>query len=440
VVGLGRIGLPAAVNFASAGFRVSGFDVDIKKIRQLRKGHCDFHEPRLQTSLTRLQKAKRLSFSLDLEKSVRESDLATICVPTPISSGRIDLTYLLAAIDNCSKALRRGQLIVVESTVAPGICRKLVVRIERTTNLVFGRDFFFAYAPERVTPGNAIHEMKSMARIVASDDPRSLDFARRIYNRCTASVLASNFTDAELAKLAENSFRYVNIAYANELALVCEKVGADVSNVARLANSHPRVRILTAGAGVGGPCLPKDTQFLASLLKHPREHGSILWSARSVNEYMPQHIIKQAKQALKTRFKSKSTVTILGLAYKPNVDDARGSTAVEIARKLLEAGFAVKYYDPYVKVKGVGQRHTDIYSACRSADLIVIAVAHDEIVRADLERIGDAAKPGGWLFDIPRVFNESSASHAGLQYRTIGARQVKSESTEINQAPQCLRS
>jgi len=263
-----------------------------------------------------------------------------IDVPTPVRDGVADLSYVVDVLGRVSRRLRRGMLMVIESTVPPGTTAGVACRVlEEGSGMRVEDDFFLAHAPEHIAPGRAIEELLNILRVVGGVGPRSTEAAAALYGRINPNILKTDATTAEPVKLAENAFRDLNIAFANLLAIIAEAIGVDVYEAIRLENTHPRVKILQPGAGVGGPCLTKDSYMLASLL--PDFWGTeLIGLARRISDYMPHHLVEIAEEAASMEcFSLKgSKILVLGAAYKDGVDDTRESPARVVVRELMNRG------------------------------------------------------------------------------------------------------
>ncbi|HEY0132974.1 MAG TPA: UDP-N-acetyl-D-mannosamine dehydrogenase [Nannocystis sp.] len=371
VLGLGYVGLPTAAVLATNGRRVAGVDLRRDVLDTINAGRIHIVEPELDALVRAAVTAGRL-------RAVSEPVAARnflICVPTPITPDhQPDLRHVEAAAHAIVPALRPGCLVVLESTVPPGTLRELVAPIITRGGLVPGRDVFLAHAPERVLPGNVIREVVENERIVGgltdACTARCAEFyegfARGQVHRCSAEV-------AELTKLSENAFRDVNIAFANELANVCGRLGLDVWEVIRLANRHPRVQILRPGPGVGGHCIAVDPWFIAAAapLDTP-----LIRAARHVNDDRPQRVLDQVHQ-LASRLR-RPKIACLGLAYKPDIDDLRESPALHIAQALAASGEVdLMLVEPHLHRSPIdGVPLVALEQALASADIVVILVAH----------------------------------------------------------------
>jgi len=420
VVGLGYVGLPAAVVFASRGFSVVGVDVDVRKVEAVNSGRCYLREPGLDGLLRDAVSRGFLRATTNAVRAVKESDAVVIAVPTPVRGGVADLSYLKQALLAVRKGLHRGLLVVIESTIPPGTTVGFAKPLLEESGLRVEEDFYLAHVPERIAPGRAIHELLYEPRVVGGVGPRSTEKALELYGRVNSKLYPTDATTAEFVKLAENTYRDLNIAFANLLALMAEKLGIDVYEAIRLANTHPRVNIHMPGAGVGGPCLTKDPYMLASLY---REFWGtqLIELARKINEYMPRHTVEIVERALGDVGLGvrDAKIAVLGAAYKGGVDDTRESPAKYIVRELLEKDARVVVYDPYTNESFGAERANSLEEAVRDADVVVIVTDHPEFRSLGLESIAKLVKHR-IVVDGRRVVEPHQAARYGFKYYGIG--------------------
>jgi UDP-N-acetyl-D-mannosaminuronic acid dehydrogenase len=420
VIGLGYVGLPVAVVFASKGFTVIGIDVDVDKVKDVNSGRCYIHEPSLAELLRDAVSKGVIRATTDGVEAVRMSDAVIITVPTPVRDGTVDLSYLRSALEDVKRGLHKRLLVVIESTIPPGTTIGFAKPLLEESGLKVEEEFYLAHVPERITPGRAIEELLKAPRIVGGVGPRSTEKAVELYSNINLRLLSTDATTAEFVKLAENTFRDLNIAYANLLALIAENIGVDVYEVIRLANTHPRVNIHMPGTGVGGPCLTKDPYMLASLL--PDFWGSeLIKTARRINEYMPMHTVKVVEKALADAGQALTgaRIAILGSAYKGGVDDTRESPAKYIVKELLSKGTKVIVYDPYTSESFGAERAQVIEDAVRDADVILIVTDHPEFKKLDLNTLSSLVKRKV-IVDGRRVVEPYQAATCGFRYYGVG--------------------
>lgn len=380
VVGMGYIGLPTSTLFASAGFRVKGFDIDEKAIARLREGRITIVEPHLQDLFSLVLRKRALEPTAELE----HSDLFIICVPTPFSvkedgSKVADLSYVEKAARMIGPFLKERNIVVLESTVSPGTTSDLLAPVlEETSGLMCGRDFFVAHCPERVLPGNMLAELRKNDRIIGAGDETTGRILKDIYGRIVTEgqIFVTDEKTAELCKLVENTYRDVNIAFANELSMICQDMNIDIWELISLANRHPRVNIMRPGPGVGGHCLAVDPWFIVE--RCPKTAG-LIRMARETNEAKPDWVIAQVEREVARNFPEGKPIKVgvLGLAYKPDIDDLRESPALHIAQRLHEKGYYVLGCEPNVEaVEHAGIPLVPLAEIVEEADFLVYAVAH----------------------------------------------------------------
>ena len=378
IMGLGYIGLPTAITFTLAGFTVCGFDVNAKVVDSLSQGRLHIVEPGLQEALEEALVSGRLSFSAE----VPVCDAYIITVQTPHrqdeSGKRVsDVSFVRSAASMIAPVLREGALVVLESTVPPMTTRMVEEILEQGSGL--SRDAFFtAHCPERVIPGKILEELKNNDRIIGARRPEAAGMARDIYARVVdrGTIRLSDDITAEMCKLTENTFRDINIAYANELSVVCDKLGIDVYKLIELANCHPRVNIHTPGVGVGGHCIAVDPWFIHEKFE---EETPLIYTARTVNDHKPVWVADKVASLAPADAK----VCVLGLAYKPDIDDLRESPSVELCGLLRDRGFRITACEPNVsdaEVKGVP--NLSLEEAVRSSDFLVVTLQHTPFKQA----------------------------------------------------------
>lgn len=367
VLGLGYIGLPTSAMFASHGHKVYGVDLNPQVISALLKGEVIIEEPYLDI----LVQAAVTSSNLEASDTPREADVFIIAVPTPITTGKhADMSYVEASTRSIVPFLRPGNIVILESTSPAGTTDDLVVPILEESGLKAGEDFLAGHSPERVLPGQILMELVNNNRIIGGINQASSIAIRDLYSTFVrGEMYLTDARTAEMTKMMENTFRDVNIALANELAIICEKSGINAWEVIELANKHPRVNIHQPGPGVGGHCLAVDPWFIVE--KAPTE-ARIIRTAREINDGMPAHVMNNIRKLLPKG----GTVAVLGVTYKPNVDDIRESPIIELLHLLREsAGYAVRVHDPFVKLDA--DYYSMVETAVQGADLVLIAVNHD---------------------------------------------------------------
>jgi len=372
VMGLGYIGLPTSALIASKGIYVHGVDVNKKIVNTINKGHVHIVEPDLEGLVYKVVK----DGFLKADTKPTEADVFIIAVPTPFKENHLpDISYVESAIKMILPYLSPSNLVIIESTCPIGTTEKMYeLLIQERPELK--RKIFMAYCPERVLPGKILYELEHNDRVIGGISPESTKKAKEFYALFVKGELfETDAKTAEMCKLVENAYRDVNIAFANELSLICDKAGINVWELIKLANRHPRVNILQPGVGVGGHCIAVDPWFL--ITQYPEE-SKLMKAAREVNLYKTEWVINKIKEKAK-EFKEKSgkkpKIACLGLTYKPDIDDLRESPSLYIVKKLLEEGLDILPVEPNVK-KIEGLKLYNLEIALQESDIIVFLVAH----------------------------------------------------------------
>jgi UDP-N-acetyl-D-glucosamine dehydrogenase len=402
IVGLGYVGLPLAHAIHKAGFRVLGFDVDQRKIDAL--GANRPYIKHLEHMFEALHRSDRFMPTSDAQR-LGEADAVLLCVPTPLTRNQIpDLTYVLDSTRLVARTLRGGQLIILESTTYPGTTRgdmlPILEQAGRERSLVAGRDFFLAYSPEREDPGSPGRSASDIPKVVGGVDDVSTDLAAALYQHVAPKVhRVSSAEVAETSKLLENIFRAVNIALVNELKTVLTEMGIDIWEVIAASATKPFGYMpFYPGPGLGGHCIPIDPFYLTWKAREFGRHTRFIELAGEINRHMPEYVVEQLAHALNDDGKPMkgAKVLIIGIAYKPNVDDIRESPAAEIIELLGRQGASVSYHDPHCPVFPKMRHYSiDLASvpltaeACKAADAVFIVTNHDTV---DYELIGRSAK------------------------------------------------
>lgn len=371
VLGLGYIGLPTASTFATHGLQVVGVDVNRQVVDRLKDGELHIYEPGLRT----LVQAALRSGNLVIEPEPQPADAFIIAVPTPFKEDKCaDMHFVISASESIVPHLHRGALVVLESTSPPRTTVDIVRPILEKSGLKAGEDFYLAYSPERVLPGQILRELIENARVIGGIDRASSEAGRDLYATFVrGEIILTDATTAEMVKLMENTYRDVNIAIANEFSRLADRFGVDVWEAIALANRHPRVRILNPGPGVGGHCISVDPWFLVEAAP---DISPLIRTARAVNDAQPAAVVELVRRAAGGL--QACRIAALGLAYKPDVDDLRESPAVEICRLLAEEGAAVTAYEPYkpdFQASGF-QTASILAAALEEADVLLLLVGH----------------------------------------------------------------
>jgi UDP-N-acetyl-D-glucosamine dehydrogenase len=395
IIGLGYVGLPLAVELARAGYRVLGFDVLERVVTGLNSGRSHVKDVS-DAALAEIIGAGRFEATTDGSR-LRQADAISICVPTPLSKFKDpDVSFIVAATDTVKQVLRPGQAIILESTTYPGTTREIMLPALESTGLKVGVDFFLAFSPERVDPGNPVWQTHNTPKVVGGITPDCLRVVCALYQPAIETLVPVSTTEAaELVKLLENTFRSVNIGLANEMAIVCDKLGVDVWEVIDAAATKPfGFMKFTPGPGLGGHCIPIDPHYLAWKMRGLNYKTRFIDLAGEVNTEMPEYWVRRVGTALNGAGKAVrgSTVLVLGVAYKRDIDDLRESPALDIIKLLEQQGARVTYHDPYVaRFEEDGHRYESVpltAATLAAADCVIIVTDH-QVVDYDLvERHG----------------------------------------------------
>lgn len=379
VVGLGYIGLPTALMMASHGIDVVGVDYSKKVISELNFGQLTFEEEGLEEVF---QDALRAG--IEFTGEYPKVDLYIVAVPTPYDKDtkKIDPSFVVNAVNSVLDACDLGAIIVIESTISPGTVDRFVRPAIEARGLEIGKDVHLAHAPERIIPGNMISELINNNRTIGADSGEIAQIVKKVYQSfCKGSIAITDIRTAEMTKVVENTFRDINIAYANELAKICRLAGMDVHEVIRIANCHPRVNILSPGPGVGGHCISVDPWFLVG--DYP-ELANLIRQARTINDSMPEFVMNRTYEIMhENGIDDVSRVGFYGLTYKENVDDVRESPTLQLLesmeRHLCAQDGGIKVYDPYIAEDIVANQMHDLRAFLDAVDMVVVMVGHDEI-------------------------------------------------------------
>ncbi len=383
VIGLGYVGLPLAVEFANAGFKVLGFDISPEKVESVNKGTSYIDDIPSQI-LKPLVESGKLQATTDFDR-ISEVDAISICVPTPLRKTKDpDISYILSATKEIAKRLRRGHIVILESTTYPGTTEEIVKPELEKNGLRAGKDFFLAFSPERVDPGNRKYTTKNTPKVVGGVTPDCLELVSTLYNQVIDSIVpVSSPKAAEMTKILENTFRAINIGLANETAIICEKLGIDVWEVIEAAATKPfGFMPFYPGPGLGGHCIPIDPHYLSWKLKSYNYNARFIQLADEINTSMPIYVVEKVSQALNDAGKpiNGSKILVLGVAYKPDISDTRESPSLDIISLLMERKGIVFYNDPYIqKINEAGLNMTSVpLNNLEEYDVIVIVTNHSK--------------------------------------------------------------
>jgi len=386
IVGLGYVGLPLAVELTRAGYRVLGFDVNQAVVDLVNAGRSHIQDVPA-AAVARAVTEGKFSATTDLTR-LTEPDAIAICVPTPLSKTKDpDVSYVLSATESVKRALRRGQLVILESTTYPGTTRELMLPALQSTGLTVGQDFFLAFSPERVDPGNPRWNTRNTPKVVGGITETCRSVTMALYQPAIETLVPVTSTEAaELVKILENTFRSVNIGLVNEMAIVCDKLGVDVWEVIDAAATKPfGFMKFTPGPGVGGHCIPLDPHYLAWKMRTLNYRTRFIELAGEINAEMPEYWVAQVVAQLNEQGKAArgSTVLVVGVAYKKDIDDIRESPAIDIIRLLQQRGAMVVYHDPFVphlKEDTVDLRSVPLTPAqLGAADCAIIVTDHSAV-------------------------------------------------------------
>ncbi|MEW1778303.1 nucleotide sugar dehydrogenase [Streptomyces sp. NPDC086777] len=405
VIGLGYVGLPLAREASLVGLRVAGLDLDPRVVEGLNAGHSHVDDVS-DEDVARMRAAGFTAYTDD--KCLARAQTVVICVPTPLSEdGGPDLSAVTSAVRAVAGRLRRGRLVVLESTTYPGTTEEIVRPLLEESGLRAGEDFALAFSPERIDPGNTTHGLRQTPKVVGGCTPACAAKAAAFYGKLVDTVVQAKGTrEAEMAKLLENTYRHVNIALVNELAILCRELRVDVWDAIRCAGTKPfGFQPFRPSAGVGGHCIPIDPNYLSYKVRSIGYEFRFVELAREINAHMPEYVVRRAQDLLnhEGRALHGSRVLLLGVTYKPDVADQREAPAVPVARLLREREAEIAFHDPFVPawfVDGVAvPRVTDVMAAVRSHDLTILLQDHSAY---DLPVLGDEAR---LLFDTRgRIF------------------------------------
>lgn len=418
VIGLGYVGLPLAVLAKKKGYEVTGIDIDLQKVEELKRGKIAFLDDHLSSEFSKYGLAAVTSdFS-----AVRNADHIIICVPTPVHENKMpDLDPVRSAARSIAPHLRVGHSVVLESTVNPGVSETVVLPLlEKFSGLRAGRDFSLSHCPERINPGDPNWTVENIPRVVGSFDEAGLQKAAEFYESIISAPIKRmrNLAEAEAVKIVENSFRDVNIAFVNELAMSFGRLGIDVVRVIEGAATKPfSFMPHFPGCGVGGHCIPVDPYYLIEYARANGFNHRFLSLAREINEGMPKYTVDIAENSLKEAGLSikNSVVAVLGLAYKADIDDCRESPAIAIVKELEKRGASVASYDPHVPSMSTAG---SLDAAVRKADAVIVATAHKEFKRIKPRFLSERGV--NVLVDGRNCLNAESFLNEGIRYRGVG--------------------
>lgn len=428
VIGIGRIGLPTALSFAKSGLKTIGVDINSDLVDQINSGIFPLKdEPGYAEIFDNVIKNEKFCATTRIEEAVPFSDVIILSLPTPMDENNIpDYSALISVGSELNKLLKPNSVVVVESTVEPGFIENEFIKIlEDSNKLKAGENFLIGVCPENANPGEILHDFTNLPRLVGGFDEKSLEIITLIYNHVfnVELVKMSDCKTANAVKLTTNVFRDINVAFVNELSLLYEKLGIDTLEVLEAAKKKYNFQIHYPGAGVGGPCLPINSYQLLNSAKNNDSYLRIVKSGREINERMPEHVIELVTNAFQEAKKpiQESTVTILGISYKPDVKDIQLTPAEAVIKKLQKLGTKVRIYDPYFKnseIFGI-KTEKDLESAVSNVDAIVIVTAHNEFRGSQLLQIIKKMK-SLIIIDSRDIIKKSLLENNQLIFRGLG--------------------
>ena len=376
IIGLGYIGLPTALMFASHGVEVVGTDYNKELVATLNAGKTTFEEAGLDELFN-----DAVNCGIRFSTEYQSTDMYIVAVPTPYDkeTKRIDACYVIAAVKQVMAVCPKGATVVIESTVSPGTIDRFVRPVIEENGFVIGEDINLVHAPERIIPGNMVYELLHNSRTIGADDKAIGEKVKELYaSFCQGEIVVTDIRTAEMTKVVENTFRDINIAFANELVKICRSDNMDVYEIIRIANKHPRVNILSPGPGVGGHCISVDPWFLVG--DYP-SYSNLIKQARLINDSMPDFVLERIYNIMKENgIKNVSEVGFYGLTYKENVDDVRESPTLQMLESMeRHLAHGVKVYDPFINADMVENQYHDLDAFLNDVKLVVLLVGHDEI-------------------------------------------------------------
>ncbi|MFV0556982.1 MAG: nucleotide sugar dehydrogenase [Lactovum sp.] len=398
IIGLGYIGLPTALMLAANGNEVIGVDYNKELLRTLQNRQVTFEEPGLEELFE-----EALQMGIKFEEKYSQTDFYIITVPTPYDkvNKKIDASYVVAAVKEVLTVCKKGTILVIESTVSPGTIDNYVRPVVEAADFKIGEDIHLVHAPERILPGQMIKELCTNSRTIGADDPKIAERVKEVYaSFCKAEIATTDIRTAEMSKVVENTFRAVNIAFANELTKIARYDNLDIYEIIKISNMHPRVNILNPGPGVGGHCIPVDPWFLVG--DYPRL-TPLISTALDINESMPELVLLRIHDIMKeNNITDRNKVGIYGITYKPDVDDIRESPTMQLFEKMeLNFSTAFSVYDPMISQKKVESQKLDFDEFLSELEIVVIMQGHSHI-KENLEKI-----KGKLILDTQNIIDEA---------------------------------
>lgn len=410
VLGLGYIGLPTAVMFANHGVQVHGVDINEEAVNMIQQKQLHIEETGLQE---RLEKAIDEGLFTVSTRPV-EADIFIVAVPSPINEDKTANTdHIRAATASIVPYLKKGALVILESTVPPKTVEDVMIPELEKSNLVLGEELFVSHSPERVIPGSIFEELTNNDRIVGGINEKSAELTKELYEVFVKGTIhLTDATTAELVKVMENTYRDVNIAFANELAKIGDTLDVNIWEAIKFANFHPRVNIHTPGPGVGGHCIAVDPWFLVGLAP---ELSKIVKLSRDTNDSMPTYVAKRTKEIVGSNKK----VAVLGLSFKGDVDDLRGSPAITVIEEMEALGLEVASFDPYIKGMEHPTQKMTLEETLQDANIVVVVTDHTEFKQLSPEKVSPLLT-NKVIFDTKNILTETDWTAAGFEHYLLG--------------------
>ena len=416
VIGLGYVGLPVAALFAKKSFRVVGVDIKQDRVDLINSGISPIEgkEPGLAELISEVVESGTFH-ATTYYKELSDADVVLIDVETPVNADHIpEYQALRSAVKSLSSILKNGALVIVESTVMPGTISNVILPIiEEETGMVCNKDFYLGNCPERVMPGKLLHNLIKMSRVAGGGTRETAELMADLYSIVVeADVDTADWITAEIVKTAENTYRDVQIAFANEVALICEALGADVWRVRKLVRKSPGREMLLPGAGVGGHCIPKDPWLLASSVRESDVPVRLIPAAREINSGMPDHVFNLLKNRMEDL--NKKRILILGYAYLSDSDDARNSPSEELVKLIKNTGAIIVIHDPFIK-----KYSGDMIEKAENCDAVVLMTAHSEYESIDLKQLKRVMQTP-FIIDGRNILDRKHVINAGFELVRLG--------------------
>ena len=427
IVGLGYVGLPTAIFFAEKGFSVTGVEINEKNLKKIDQGISPIGELNLDSRLAKVINNKKLLTTSNVKWATQVSDIIISIVPTPIDEFKDpDLTPIISSGIEISKGLSKGKLVILESTVYPGVTEETLQPILEKSGFKAGEDFGLAYCPERYNPGDEEHGIANVSRVLGGITPQWAEITRELYQiiiNKNVKVLR-NIKTAEAAKVIENTQRDLNIALMNELSMIFELLDIDIMDVIDGASTKWNFNVYYPGAGVGGHCLPVDPYYLVKKAKELGYHSKVIAAGRSINDNMPLHMLNLVQDALNDQSKSlkNSNIVVLGFSYKENVGDPRESPSKTLIKHLKWKGANVIVVDPYIEEINpkFGILNNDLYDALKGADAMVLITPHNDFKSINFKKVKTLMN-SPIIIDGRRIYDPDELRNIGFYYKGVGA-------------------